>query len=464
MLPSPFPMHPPPSRRRFLQSLLAAAGGILAVGQRLRAATEPPRAAGAKAVTRLAAPRMERIRWGLIGLGDRGTSQLEELIELEHCEVTALCDTDPIVLKRAADMLEKAKHRPAAMSGASAEAYRKLVERDDVDAVMICTPWRAHVPQAVAAMRAGKHAFIEVPAAVSLEECWQLVDAAESTQRHCMMMENCCYGQEELMVLRLCREGIFGELLHAEAAYIHDLRFQMKQVERGTGSWRTREHELRDANIYPTHGLGPVAQCLGVNRGDRFTRLTSMSSPSLGMPDFAAREFPPNHPRRTAKYICGDLNTSLIQTALGRTIMVQHNTMSPRPYSRINLVQGTRGVFAGFPNRIHVEGRSPEHKWETDLTKWFAEFDHPLWRKVGEVAAKKGGGMGHGGMDYVMKWRIVECLRAGLPLDHDVYDAAAWSAVTPLSESSVARRGDAIDFPDFTRGAWKERPPLEINL
>ncbi len=238
----------------------------------------------------------------------------------------------------------------------------------------------------------------------------------------------------------------------------------MKQIDRGTGSWRTREHELRDANLYPTHGLGPVAQFLGVNRGDRFTRLSSMSSPSLGMPAFAAREFPADHPRRLARYVCGDVNTSLLQTELGRTVLVQHNTMSPRPYSRLNLIQGTKGVFAGFPNRIHVEGRSPEHKWETDLSKWFAEFDHPLWKKVGEMAARKGGGMGHGGMDYVMKWRIVECLRAGLPLDQDVYDAASWSAVAPLSETSVAQRGNAVDFPDFTRGGWKDRPPLEIKM
>ena len=433
---------------------------MLAFGRRLRAATDRPRPAGAKSATLLAAPPHERIRWGLIGLGDRGTSQLEELLELDHCDVTALCDTDPVVLKRAADLLVKAKRRPAAMYGDSREAFRKLVERADVDAVMICTPWRDHVPQGVAAMRAGKHAFLEVPAAVTLDECWELVDTAEATQRHCMMMENCCYGQEELMALRLCREGILGELLHAEAAYIHDLRFQMKQIDRGTGSWRTREHELRDANIYPTHGLGPVAQYLGVNRGDRFTRLSSMSSPSLGMPKYAEREFPPNHPRRNARYICGDMNTSLLQTELGRTVVVQHNTMSPRPYSRLNLIQGTRGVFAGFPNRIHVEGRSPEHKWETDLSKWFAEFDHPLWKKVGELAAKKGGGMGHGGMDYVMKWRIVECLRGGLPLDQDVYDAAVWSAVTPLSETSVAQRGNVVDFPDFTRGAWKDRPPV----
>jgi hypothetical protein len=202
-----------------------------------------------------------------------------------------------------------------------------------------------------------------------------------------------------------------------------------------------------------------VAQYLNINRGDCFTRLASMSSPSLGHAQYAAREFPEGHPRRRATYVCGDMNTSLIQTALGRTILVQHDVSTPRPYSRLNVVQGTRGAFGGFSNRIAVEGRTDVHGWDTDMTKWFAEFDHPLWTKVGEPAVKAGG---HGGMDFVMLWRVVSCLRGGLALDQDVYDAASWSAVGPLSEASVARRGEAIDVPDFTRGAWKTIPPLGV--
>ncbi len=452
-------LPPPRTRRRFLQSLLATGAGILALGRKLSAAAAPDRGV-ATGPFRLTAPKLDVVRWAMIGLGDRGTSQLEELLTLEHCEITALCDPDPLVLDRAAALVAKAGRRPAATFGDGPEAYRRALERSDVDAAMICTPWRDHVPQSVATMKAGKHAFVEVPAALTLEGCWELVETSEGTGRHCMMMENCCYGREELMILRLAREGVLGELLHAEASYIHDLRFQMKQVERGTGSWRTREHELEDGNLYPTHGLGPVAQYLGINRGDRFTRLVSMSSPSLGMPEYAAGHFPEGHPRRKAHYVCGDMNTSLLQTERGRTVMLQHNTMSPRPYSRHNLLQGTHGVFVGYPDRIHVEGRSPEHRWETDLTKWFAEFDHPLWKKVGEVAVSRGGGMGHGGMDYVMKWRIIQCLREGLPLDQDVYDAATWSAPAPLSFESVRRRGEPVDFPDFTRGRWQQRPAL----
>jgi hypothetical protein len=312
---------------------------------------------------------------------------------------------------------------------------------------------------AVGAMRAGKHAFVEVPAAVTLDECWQLVEVAESTRRHCMMLENVCYGREELMVLHMCRKQLFGELTHAEAAYIHDLRFQAKQVEWGTGSWRLRHYELRDGNVYPTHGLGPVAQYLDVNRGDAFAALVSMSSPSLGYALYAGREFPPDHPRNRAKYVCGDMNTSIVQTSLGRTVVVQHDVATPRPYTRLNLVQGTRGAFAGYPNRIVVEGRGDTHKWDTNMEPWYTEFDHPLWKRVGEEAVKAGG---HAGLDFVMLWRLVECLRAGLPLDQDVYDAATWSAVGPLSEESVKRGGASIEFPDFTGGAWKTLPPLGI--
>jgi hypothetical protein len=320
---------------------------------------------------------------------------------------------------------------------------------------------------AVAAMRAGKHAFTEVPAAVTLEECWQLVDVAEQTQRHCMMLENVCYGREELMVLRMCRQGVFGELLHGEASYLHDLRSQSKQLDHGTGSWRIPEHTVRDGNLYTTHGLGPVAQYMGINRGDRFARVVSFSSPSLGLPEYAEKNFPAGHQRRTANYICGDVNTAIIKTARGRTIMLQHSTTVPRPYSRHNLIQGTRGLWSGFPDRVYIEGRSPKaHTWEDSkesLANYYAEFEHPLWPKVADIAKNLGEtARGHGGMDFVMRYRIIQCLREGLPLDQDVYDAAAWTAVGPLSEKSVAAGGAPQEVPDFTRGAWQTTPPLGI--
>ena len=457
---------PQSTRRDFLKSVSAASAAALALGSAARAAdtaAAPPRRKGASAAG-LRAPALDLVRCGFIGLGARGLPTLREVMLLDGCEVRALCDNHPPSLKTAVETVAKAGRPAPAVFGDGDEAYRQMVARDDLDVVFICTPWRLHVPMAVAAMRAGKHAFIEVPAAVTLDECWQLVDTAEETQRHCMMMENCCYGREELMLLRMCREGVFGELLHGEASYLHDLRAQTKEVEHGTGSWRIREHELRNGNIYPTHGLGPVSQYLNINRGDRFARLVSFSSPGLGLPDYVEKNFPAGHPRRTAKYVCGDMNTSLIKTARGRTIVVQHDTMNPRPYSRTNLIQGTRGLFAGYPSRIFVEGRSKTEAWETNLEKWFGEFEHPLWKKVSDIAAKlpKNGTSGHGGMDFVMRWRIVQCLREGLPLDQDVYDAAAWSSISALSEQSVAQDGAPQVVPDFTRGAWQTTAPLGI--
>ncbi|MDB6170307.1 MAG: hypothetical protein JWM88_3171 [Verrucomicrobia bacterium] len=460
-------MEPQLPRREFLKT---AAVGMAAVmlGEQAKAASNvlpPSTPKGPATAVGLMTPKLDKVRFGFIGLGARGRPTLEETLRIEGCEVRAVCDSDDTALAWGAKYPGIVGKASPASYGGSPDAFLKMLEREDVDAVMICTPWREHVRMAVAAMRAGKHAFVEVPAAVTLEECWQLVETAEQTQRHCMMLENCCYGRDELMVLNLCRQGILGELLHAEGAYLHDLREQMKDIDHGTGSWRTHEHEVRNGNLYPTHGLGPVAQCLGINRGDRFERIVSLSSPSRGMAAYADANFPPDHPRRKATYRCGDMNTSIIQTARGRTIVVQHDTMNPRPYSRTNVVQGTKGIFSGYPNRIYVEGRSAqEHRWDTDLEKWYAEFDHPLWKKIAAPALRsdRNGGMGHGGMDYVMKWRLVQCLREGLPLDQDVYDAAAWSAIGPLSEQSVAQGGAPVEIPDFTRGAWKTTAPLGI--
>jgi predicted dehydrogenase len=462
---------PQSSRRTFLKTVSAVGASALLAAPALHgaAATAPqapvaPRRRG-KSLVGFAAPKLDVVRWGFIGLGARGGGALRETMGLDHCEIVALCDNHAPTLKRAVDAVAKAGRPAPAVYGDGPEAWRKMIERSDLDAVLICTPWRDHTPMAVATMRAGKHAFSEVPIAISVDECWQLVDTAEETQRHCMMLENVNYGREELMLLNMCRQGVFGELLHAEAAYIHDLRMQMKHIDHGTGSWRLREHELRDGNLYPTHGLGPVAHCLGINRGDKFDRVVAFSSPSRGAPNYAAKNFPAGHARRAATYVCGDMNTAIVKTALGRTIMIQHDTMNPRPYSRHNLIQGANGVFAGFPDRIYIEGRSPkEHTWETDLEPYYKQYDHPLWTKVEEVAKAKKVQGGHGGMDYVMRWRIVQCLREGRPLDQSVYDGCAWSVIGPLSEQSVAQGGMPIEVPDFTRGAWQTAAPVDIKV
>ena len=455
------------SRRDFLGTLAAGVGaGSLAGCDRpgpspTDPATTTPEPAHAH-VMDLEAPAVKRVRFGLIGVGERGSAHANLLCQIPNTEIVALSDPHEAVLDRTmAIVTDHGRPAPQRIAG-DEHAYRELLAREDIDAVVISTPWRYHASMAIEAMEAGKHALVEVPLAQSIDDLWAVVDTAERTRRHCMMLENVCYGREELMVLRMVREGLFGELTHGEAAYIHELRWQMKEIEHKTGSWRTYWHTKRDANLYPTHGLGPVAQYMGINRGDRFDYLSSMSSPALGRAAYAKREFPPEHERNALDYICGDINTSVIKTVGGRTILVQHDTTTPRPYSRHNLIQGTKGAFAGFPGRIALDlGDDSQsfHHWDTELEPWYARYDHPLWTQVAEAAQRAGG---HGGMDYVMLWRVVDCLRRGAALDQSVYDGAAWSAIGPLSAASVADRSNSKDIPDFTRGVWQQTPPLGV--
>jgi predicted dehydrogenase len=416
-------------------------------------------------VSELIVARMKTVRFGFIGVGRRGGNTLLRLmLNIDGASVVALCDTHQATLEKNSTMVKEMSGVSPALYGDSDFAYKKMLEREDIDAVIIATPWKWHTPMAVDAMLAGKHAFVEVPAALTVDECWQLVEVSEQTQRNCMMLENVCYGRNEMMVLNMVRDKLFGDLTHGEAAYIHELRWQMKDIETGTGSWRTQWHAKRNANLYPTHGLGPIAQYMNINRGDKFDYLVSMSSPALGRQRYAQQEFAPNHLRNTQKYIAGDMNSTMIKTSLGRSILIQHDTTTPRPYTRLNLIQGTNGTFAGYPNRIALENNplTPDtkdgfHHWDTDMEKWYAKYDHELWKKLHGDATEQGG---HGGMDFIMLWRMVYCLRNALPLDQNVYDAAAWSAVIDLSERSVNTRSSSVTFPDFTRGNWKTNRPL----
>jgi hypothetical protein len=270
------------------------------------------------------------------------------------------------------------------------------------------------------------------------------------------MMENCNYDRPEMMVFNLARQGLLGEILHAECGYLHDLR-AIKFSEEGEGLWR-RQHSIeRNGNLYPTHGLGPVANVMDINRGDRFDYLVSMSSPSRGLQDWAEENYPAGHPKRQEEYRLGDVNTALIKTARGRTIYLSHDTNLPRPYSRIHMVQGTKGIFQGYPHRVHIEGMSEGHQWQ-EWTELLEEYDHPLWQDLEALSE----GAGHGGMDFIEDYRLVKCLREGLPTDMNVYDAAALSAVGPLTEWSVAHGSQPAPFPDFTRGRWESWSPLGI--
>ena len=444
-----------PNRRQFLKSAgLIPAGLYLQANSPSATGQERGRQAvpGTESMMGHVAPALDSVRVGVIGAGRRGTTMLRLLAGIDGVELKAICDSHAPAIDNSRSLIAELGIPSPEFYGDGEHAYRDMLQRDDIDAVFVLTPWSWHTPMAVNVMQAGKHALVEVPAALTLEEAWQLVETSEQTRMNCMMMENVCYGREELMALNMVRQDVLGELLHGEAAYIHELRWQMKDIDEGTGSWRTAWHTRRNANLYPTHGLGPIAQYMNINRGDRFDYLTSMSSPALGRQLYAEREFAVDHERNQVNYICGDMNTSLIKTVKGRTIMVQHDTTTPRPYTRHNLIQGTKGVLASYPSRIALDGDGTFHEWQYDMSEMQAKYDHPLWK---QLEAEATASIGHGGMDFVMLWRIAWCLRNGIPLDQNVYDAAAWSAVTPLSEASNADRGNSKDFPDFTRGAWK---------
>ncbi|MEQ9453458.1 MAG: Gfo/Idh/MocA family oxidoreductase [Phycisphaeraceae bacterium] len=448
------------SRRDFLR---AAAVAGLSLGLAGCATTASgPRTAAQSSAAGLAAQSIERPRFAVIGNGDRGSQLIRLLARMDDVDVLALADPWPGVSAAQQKVLTDAGRRSPSLYTSGPFAYRAILDRDDIDAVVIATPWAWHAPQAIEAMQAGKHAFVEVPMAPTVDELWAMVRASEQTQRHCMMLENVNYGRDELLALNMCRQGVFGQLTHAEAAYIHDLRSQMQDMDHGTGSWRTEYHTNFNGNLYPTHGVGPVAQYMNIDRGeDRYETIVSYSSPAAGRAEYARANFPEGHERRRMNYIAGDMNTSLIKTRLGRTVMVQYDTTTPRPYTRLNLIQGTKGVLAGFPTRVAIEGRGNYHEWieGAALSEVYREFEHPLWTRMGAEAERAGG---HGGMDFIMLRRVVECLKAGTPLDQNVYEGATWSAVRPLSAQSVANGGAPAAFPDFSRGAWETTAPLAI--
>jgi hypothetical protein len=463
------------SRRNFLKTSaltgvgLSLAGSPNSIAQAPGAASDlgrvPPRPAGQKPVNGLTTKPLERVRIGVIGL-HRGLTHVRAGLNIEFADVVAVCDIRPDRAKAAADLCVKQRGKAPAVYSGSDKVWQELVARDDLDVIYIATPWDWHVPMCLEALKQGKHAFVEVAAAITVGDCWKLVDASERAQRHCLLLENCCYGENELFTLNLARQGVFGTLTHAECGYIHDLRDVLFELG-SEGDWRRNYHWQMDGNLYPTHGLGPVAQYLGIGRGDRFKFLVSTSSLEAGLTEHRD-EAKPNGGRHAAeKYLCGDMNTSILKTELGRTIMLQHDVVSPRPYSRINALCGTRATFFDYPARLAIDQPAQygleakgAHEWlnEKDLAKMRAKFTHPLWAKLAARAA----GSGHGGMDFVMNWRHLDCVRRGVSLDSDVYDAAAWSCIIELSTRSVSTGSMPVNFPDFTRGLWKTMQPIGI--
>ncbi|MFK5973466.1 MAG: Gfo/Idh/MocA family oxidoreductase [Flavobacteriaceae bacterium] len=417
------------------------------------------------------APKIDTLRCAFIGVGVRGSGHAAQMAAIEGTEVVAICDLYEDLAQKSSNTCKEngkgQRHKNISVYTGGENDWKKMLKEEKPDAVFIATPWEDHAHMAIEAMKQGAHAFVELPLALTIKEMWELVDTSEKTQKHCMMMENVNYGRDELLYLNMCRQGVLGDLLHGEAAYIHELRWQMKENDRSTGSWRTYHYANSDGNLYSTHGLGPVAQYMNIGRTeDNFKFINSFSSPGKGRKLYAAKNFDADHKWNKLDYRAGDMNTSIIKTVLGRTIMVQWDETSPRPYTRHNLIQGTKGTLAGYPTRMAFEGgiegaTDNHHEWAQgeQLEKIYEKYEHPLYKRLGALAMKMGG---HGGMDFIMRYRIVECLRKGLPLDQNIYEGCLWSAVGPLSKTSVETNGAPQEFPDFTRGAWKTTKPLGI--
>ncbi|MET3113944.1 putative dehydrogenase [Pedobacter sp. CG_S7] len=409
-----------------------------------------------------AAPKLDTVRVGFIGLGQRGPGHVSNLSKLEGVEITGLCDVRPEMVNKVKKSLAGTNHKPKLYTD-SKDSWKKLCENKEIDLIYISTPWDLHVSMALYAMEQGKHVAIEVPAAVKVEECWQLVEASERTRKHCMMLENCCYDFFELLTFNMARQGFFGEIVHAEGAYLHDLINLNFQKDGYYEMWRLKEN-YRNGNLYPTHGLGPVCQVMDINRGDKLDYLVSMSGKDFLMgeraKELAAKDdfFKPFE-NQTYR---GNMNTTTIRTTKGRTIMLQHDVSSPNVYSRIHKISGTKGSALKYPQPGRI-ATSEKESWLTneEMKAIEIKYQPAIVKKIGEIAKEAGG---HGGMDFLMNWRLIDCLRNGLPLDQDVYDAALWSAIAPLSEQSVANRSNSVDIPDFTNGSWKANIPVDLLL
>ncbi len=422
---------------------------------------EPPRPAGQTDVLELRTPPIDTVRIGFIGLGNRGSAAVRRYTYIKGAKIKAICDLEQWKIDRAQKTLTDAG-LPKADEYTGNDGWKKLCERDDIDLVYIVTDWSHHTPMAVYAMEHGKHAVSEVPAALTIDECWQLVNTSEKTRKHFMQLENCVYDYFEMAEHRMAEEGLFGEVVHVEGAYIHDLRAHNFETDEHKGGywnmWRLEQNAKRNGNLYPTHGFGPLCHILNIHRGDKMDYVVSLSTNQFGMTEYAKKKFGEDSKFAKREYKEGDMNTSLIRTAKGKSILIQHDVASPRPYSRIQLVSGTKGYACKYPIQqvvLDEEAHSGHHKAlsEEELKELLKKYEHPIIKEIGEEAKKVGG---HGGMDFIMDYRLIYCLRNGLPLDQDVYDAAEWSALAELSEKSVANHGMPIKYPDFTRGAWKK--------
>ncbi|MCL7988235.1 Gfo/Idh/MocA family oxidoreductase [Sphingobacterium sp. lm-10] len=449
------------SRRSFLRQASLLSGLALSLPN-LASATDFAPAAN---MSGYRAPKIDRVKIAIVGLGNRGEGAVSRFTYIEGVEIVALCD-------RHTDRVNKQQQKvvaaglPEPKHYAGDDGWKRMLDEEDLDLLYICTPWQLHAPMSIAAMEAGTHVACEVPIGLTMDELWNVVRVSERTRKHCMMLENCCYDFFELITLNMAQKGLFGELIHAEGAYIHDLLDLNFSKTYYDDFWRLRENIRLHGNLYPTHGIGPIAQCMNINRGDQISTLVNIQSADFHMAQKAKelaqkdQVFQPF----VGKAYRGNMNTTVMKTSKGKTMMVQHDVTSPRPYSRIHLLSGTTGFAQKYPSKgMSFTNHKNGHAWlpEGELSALETQYTPDLVKLIGERAKAVGG---HGGMDFIMDWRLIDCLRNGLPLDQDVYDAASWSAIVPLSIQSSKQNGRQLNFPDFTKGNWKTNTPVNLSL
>ncbi|MBD2756038.1 Gfo/Idh/MocA family protein [Spirosoma validum] len=443
-----------PTRRQFIRTA-AITGAATSVFPTILTGAKPPES---------------KVRLAFIGVGSRGRSHVSQALFRDDVEIIAISDPDPDAISRTNAMITKAGRKAPVAYTKGDESFRDMLKRDDIDGVVIATPWEWHVPMAVATMQAGKYAGVEVSATVTLKESWDLVNAFEKTGSPCMILENVCYRRDVLAVLNMIRKGMFGEMTYAHCGYQHDLRnikFNDGKSIGGVGAefgakgyseahWRTQHSVDRNGDLYPTHGLGPVAHWLNINRGNQFVRLTSMATKSRGLHKYVVDHGGENHPNAKVNFKLGDVVTTMIECANGENIVIIHDTNSPRPYSLGFRAQGTQGIWMDDNDMIYLEGTSSKpHQWEPFAT-YQEQYDHPLWKRHAQTAENAG----HGGIDFFVLRAFIESVKSKTAPPIDVYDAAVWSAISPLSEESIAKGSKAVDIPDFTRGKWKTNKPI----
>jgi len=443
------------NRRKFIQSSALAGAGIALTNTKINASTGDSNSNVPKS----------KVNIGIIGSGFRGQSHIDLLLNRKDCEVIAVADIDSRMIERTKSIFKKYNKKQPTYYTSGPHDYKKLLELKELDAVMIATPWRWHSVQSIDAMKAGKYVGTEVCGAFSLDECWQLVNTHEETGTHLFFLENVCYRRDVMAIMNMVNKGLFGQLIHLEGGYQHDLRaVKFNDGEKAYGGgvefgekafheakWRTQHSVKRNGDLYPTHGLGPVAQMIDINRGNRFLYLTSMSSKALGLHDYIVKhpKGGKSHPNANIDFKLGDVVTTMIKCVNGESITLFHDTNLPRPYSLGFRVQGTDGIWMDVNKSLLLNGKTEEHKW-TVADDWLKKYDHPYWKENEQKAV----GAGHGGMDWFLVDEFVNCVKENKKPPIDVYDAASWLSITPLSEQSIALGSSSVSVPDFTRGKW----------